>query len=112
MKVSVRPVAAHGEEVSKAGMFGQLQALIRNSDEQRFNQIEAENLTIAVGTSRLVIHEQSHSATPVALLVVMVAWLAVLFLGSGAFAQVNGTVIISMFFGALSEKIGRRVLKM
>jgi len=49
-----------------------------------------------------LIHEHSSSVLPIPLVVVLLAWLTILFVGFGMFGNLNATVLMALFVGALS----------
>lgn len=52
--------------------------------------------------TRWLMYEQEMSAVSLPLLVVLVAWLTVIFISFGLFAPFNATVVSSLFVSALS----------
>ena len=52
--------------------------------------------------NRWLFYEQSASSVPTPMIVILVFWLTVIFIGFGLFAPRNATVIASLFFAALS----------
>jgi hypothetical protein len=59
-------------------------------------------LATSIASTRLLIHDQAHSAVPTPLIVILVSWLTILFIGFGVFAPLNGTVAAALFVGAMS----------
>jgi Protein of unknown function (DUF4239) len=69
---------------------------------QRFNQNRALQLSASLGDSRFRIGEEARGSLSWPFLVVLVFWLAILFVGFGLFARLNATVITALLVGALS----------
>ncbi len=72
------------------------------TDALRFYQTRALQLATTVGETRLLLGEQERGALSWPFLVVLVFWLAFLFVGFGLFARVNATVLAALTIGALS----------
>jgi hypothetical protein len=83
-------------------IFSMVQQLAPSSAAQSFDQSQAMTLLSKIAGTRLLIHEQSSSTLPIPLVVVLVVWLTVLFLGFGLFASLNATVLAALFVGSLS----------
>jgi hypothetical protein len=83
-------------------ILSMVQRLAPSSAAQSFDQSQAMTLLLKIAATRLLIHEQSSSALPIPLVVVLVVWLTVLFLGFGLFASLNATVLAALFVGSLS----------
>ena len=79
-----------------------LRALQPSSDGQRSAQSRARDLTNDMLQARWLLIEQQQVGLPVALLVVLVLWLAILYGSFGLFAPRNATVILVLFVCALS----------
>jgi hypothetical protein len=88
--------------LGKQDIFGVVQSLIPSNASQGFDQSQAVTLMTRIAVTRLLIHEQSSSVLPIPLVVVLVAWLTILFVGFGMFANLNATVLVTLFVGALS----------
>lgn len=86
----------------KQHLFELVQSLQPKTSAQQFDQSKSVELMTAIASTRLLIHEQATNAVPAALVVVMVSWLTLLFVGFGLFARVNATVLVSIGFGAFS----------
>ena len=85
-----------------AELFDTISGLVPKTDAQRFIQSRALALLSGLGDTRLLLNEQARGATSWPFLVVMVFWLAVLFVGFGLFARFNLTVVAALFLGAVS----------
>ena len=95
-------LAPDGVASGRQRLFETMQNLAASSPAQRFDKDKALDLMTKIASTRLLIHEQISSSVPVALIVILVVWLMLLFLGFGLFAQVNGTVLASLLLGAFS----------
>ena len=82
--------------------FDAVQKLAPTTDAQRFDQSRVLQLTMTMAQTRMLMFEQSGNAIPWPFLMVLVFWLAVLFLGFGLFARPNATVIVALLIGAIS----------
>jgi hypothetical protein len=72
------------------------------TDAQRVNQMRALQLAQTVGETRLLLGEQERGSLSWPFLVVLIFWLAVLFVGFGLFVRFNATVFVALVIGALS----------
>ena len=105
---TISPIEGAGAELPNtptAGqndLFGEVQKLTPVNPGQSFDQSRALTLLTTLGTTRLSIHVQAGSRIPGALIVVLVIWLSMLFVGFGLFAKLNATVLIALFVGAVS----------
>jgi hypothetical protein len=78
-------------------------ATLKPADEaQRFVQARALQLLGSLGDTRLLLSEQARAGISWPFLVVLVFWLAMLFVGFGLFAQRNATLVVALLLGALS----------
>ena len=90
-----RPLAAES-------MLGKIHALSPKDDLQRSLRGQALSLAFGLSESRWLFYEQSASSVPTPMMVILVFWLTVIFIGFGLFAPRNATVIASLFIAALS----------
>jgi hypothetical protein len=80
-----------------------IRALAPRNDEQKDLRSKALTLIDAVSANRLRLLLQQHDSISTPLLVVVVAWLTLIFFGFGLLAPPrNGTVVTALFLGALS----------
>jgi hypothetical protein len=79
-----------------------LRALQPSNDGQRSAQSRALDITGDMVQARWLLIEQQQVGLPIALLVVLVLWLAILYGSFGLFAPRNATVILVLFVCALS----------
>jgi hypothetical protein len=91
-------------QVSSEGqrLFSQIASLSPSTNLQRFGQARMLELLVTVGETRRLLAEQAHSSLSSVFLVVLVAWLTLLFFGFGLFARFNRVVFVALFTGALS----------
>jgi hypothetical protein len=81
----------------------QLRALLPASEAKRAHMDRALQLLDQMASSGWVLTiDESDNSLPTPMLVVLVAWLAAMFVGFGMLAPRNATVAISLFVGALS----------
>jgi hypothetical protein len=71
-------------------------------DAQRTLQAQALTLVMALAQTRWLIYEQRVTAISMPFLVVLVFWIAVIFISFGLFAPLNTTVVASFLISALS----------
>jgi hypothetical protein len=91
-------------QVSSEGqqLFRQIASLSPTTNLQRFGQARMLDLLVTVGETRRLLAEQARGSLSSVLLLVLVAWLTLLFFGFGLFARLNRTVVVALFTGALS----------
>jgi hypothetical protein len=71
-------------------------------DDQRALKARAEHAFQDLEQARWAGFEEAAGSTPTAFLVVLVSWLAAMFLSFGLFAPRNGTVLAALAIGALA----------
>jgi FtsH-binding integral membrane protein len=79
-----------------------VQALLPKDDTQRALKAQAINMAIALGQTRWLMVAQQTTSVSKPFLVVLVFWLAALFISFGLYAPRNTTVTTAFFFAALS----------
>jgi hypothetical protein len=79
-----------------------VRALAPTSDDQRSLRSQAQALVEEMSATRLLLLLQQHDSISTPLLVVVVAWLTLIFVGFGLFTPRNATVIASLFLCALA----------
>jgi hypothetical protein len=82
--------------------YDKIQVLSPQNDAQRSLQAQALTICIGLGQTHWLLAGQSDRSIPVPFLVVMVCWLAIIFVSFGLFARPNATVIVALFVCALS----------
>jgi hypothetical protein len=95
--VTATPLQAEGEE-----LFIQIASLSPTTNLQRLDQTRALQLLTTVGETRRLLTEQAEGSLSWVFLVVLGAWLTLLFFGFGLFAPYNRTVVVALCAGALS----------
>src|ERR1700722_5543455 len=83
-------------------VLGKIQALSPKDNVQRSLRDQALSMGYGLGETRWLFYEQSSPSVPTPMLVILVFWLTVIFIGCGRFAPRNGTVIASLFFAGLA----------
>jgi Protein of unknown function (DUF4239) len=96
-KVHFDPGAANGEPI-----WDTIQNLNPTSDNQRSLRTQALGLAVQLGQIRWLMVEQKSSGIPTPLLLILVAWLTLLFMSFGLFIRPNMTVVISLFASSLA----------
>lgn len=77
--------------------------LAPGTDRQRALQSMALQISVELGKARwLLVAQEESSAIPVPFIVILIFWLAVLFVSFGLFAPPNATVVATLFLSALS----------
>lgn len=83
-------------------LFEKTQTLSPKDDRQRLIQSQALNLELAIGQTRWLMFAQGSTQVPKPLVVILVFWLTIIFIGWGIFAPRNATVVITWLVCALS----------
>ncbi len=91
------PSATSGE-----AFFNSIQQLSPQNDAQRSLKSQAVQVTTDVGQMRWLLFEQTETSISLAMLIVLIAWLAIIFTSVGLFAPPNATVIVALMLSALS----------
>lgn len=91
------PRAVRGEIVAD-----DLDELAPSNERQRTLKPEAMQLALSVAQTRWLMFEQSGSAISVPLLVLLIFWFTITFVGFGLLAPPNGTVAVALGLGALA----------
>jgi hypothetical protein len=79
-----------------------VRAVAATDDVQRKLKARAEQLVADLIQARWVGFEEASNTTPAVFLVVLVAWLAAMFVGFGLFAPRNATALAALTIGALA----------
>jgi hypothetical protein len=96
-------LAAPGSVARGRSLYGKIQGLSPQNDMQRRLQSDALRITTELGQARWLLAAQGESGSvPMPFLVILLFWLAVLFVSFGLFAPPNATVIATLFLCALS----------
>jgi hypothetical protein len=98
------PAVSIGEQ--PASQFHSLTRMFRSlspqTDAQRALQAKAGEIASSIGEARLLMLEQVDNALNWPFLLILVFWIAVLFLGFGLFAPPNATAMVALVVGGLS----------
>ena len=79
-----------------------IQMLSPENEVQRSLKSQAVQLTNDLGQMRWLLYEREESSISGLLLVVLISWLAIMFISVGLFAPPNSTVIVALMLAALS----------
>ncbi len=90
-------MSANGED-----LYDKIQGLSPKDDAQRSIQAQALGIMMAMGQTRLLLAAQKNNSVSLPMLVVLVAWLTIIFISFGLFAPRNVTVVVSLLVSALS----------
>ena len=83
-------------------LYERIQAFSPQSEAQRSLRTEALGIATDLGRTRSLLFAQAGSSIPRPFLVILVFWVAVLFVSFGLFAPANTTVVATLFVCALS----------
>ncbi|MGH8623334.1 MAG: hypothetical protein ACRET3_14465 [Burkholderiales bacterium] len=89
-------------EPTVEGLYDKIQALSPQNDAQRSIKAQAIGIITELGKARWLLFERRGGSVSVPFLVVLVFWLAMIFLSFGLLAPANPTVIATVFVCALS----------
>jgi hypothetical protein len=96
---SSKPVAP---PIGTETLIDDIQALSPKDDRQRSLQSQALSAMFGLAETRWLMYEQGDAAVSGAMLVILVSWLAAIFISFGLFAPCNATVIAALFVAGLS----------
>jgi hypothetical protein len=91
-----------GSSSSGEVLYDKVQGLSPKDDAQRAIQAQALNILVGLGQTRWLVAAQRGNSVSVPMLVVLVAWLTIIFISFGLFAPRNVTVVVSLLVSALS----------
>jgi len=83
-------------------VFMSIEALSPKTDAQTFAKSQALQIATDMFHTRFLMYAQQASGISTPMLMILVAWLVLLFLGFGLLARFNGTVTFALLIGALS----------
>ena len=83
-------------------LFTKIQEFSPHNDGQRFLQAQALSTVTRLSQTRLLMVVQETASVPMPLLIVLVFWLALLFISFGLFARPKPLVVVSLFASALA----------
>src|SRR5271157_5813724 len=87
---------------SSEKIFDKIQDLSPKDENQRTLKAQALSILEGIRQMRWLQYEQQTNSVPIPLLVILVSWLTMLFIGLGIFAPANGTVITSLAVSQLA----------
>ena len=87
---------------SGEAFFNSIQKLSPQNDVQRSLKSQAAQIATDLGQMRWLLFEQTETSISVAMLIVLISWLAIIFVSAGLFAPPNATVVIALMLAALS----------
>jgi hypothetical protein len=99
---SGRAAGTTGTEGKYEGLYEKIQELAPKNDAQRAAQAQALKTAIEIAQMRWSLYAEKGSSIPIPFLVVMVAWLALLFASFSLFASPNPTVVVTLLICALA----------
>ena len=88
--------------VESEAFFTKIQELSPHNDGQRFLQSQALSTVTKLSQTRLLMVAQETASVPMPLLVILVFWLALLFISFGLFVRPTAVVVVSLFASALA----------
>jgi hypothetical protein len=88
--------------VGAEGVLDELESLSPKNDSQRSLKAEAIGLALDLGEIRWLMYAQSGSSLSAPLLILLVFWFTITFLGFGLFSPPNATVIVALGLCALA----------
>ena len=88
--------------VKTDALYDQVQRLTPQNEAQRAFRDQALSLALTIGGTRWLLVAQEESSIPAPFLVVLVCWLAIIFVSFGLFAPPNATVLTVLLVCALS----------
>jgi hypothetical protein len=91
-----------GTEGKYEAVYDKIQELVPKTDAQRTFQAQAMKTATDITQSRWLLFAQRSSSIPTPFLVIMVAWLALLFASFSLFAPPNPTVLVTLLICALA----------
>jgi hypothetical protein len=88
--------------MGKEALYVKIQSLTPQNDLQRSLRSQSLAIALNLGQTRWLLYEQESTSVSKPLVVVMVFWLAVIFISWGLYATPNATLAVTMFIAALS----------
>ena len=79
-----------------------IQGLSPQNDTQRSYKSQAVQLAADLGQTRWLLYEQEESSVSMPMLIVVISWLAIIFVSLGLFAPPNPTVIVALMLAVFS----------
>ena len=97
-----RPSKLNPEARGAEALYEKIQALSPHSEEQRAHRAEAVKIVTDLGRTRSLQIAQAGRSIPLPFLVILVFWVAVIFVSFGLYAPPNATVVAALSVCALS----------
>lgn len=88
--------------VGAEGLLDELESLSPANDQQRSLKNEAIGLALNLGQIRWLMFEQNSSSLSAPLLVLLIFWFTITFVGFGLFSPPNATVVVALALCALA----------
>src|SRR5213595_2245499 len=85
---------------SGEAFFNAVQNLSPQNDMQRSLKSQAVQIATDLGQMRWLLFEQTETSISLPMLIILIAWLAIIFMSVGLFAPPNGTVIVALMLSA------------
>ena len=82
--------------------FNSIQKLSPQNDVQRSLKSQAAQIAADLGQMRWLLFEQTETSISVTMLIILISWLAIIFMSAGLFAPPNATVVVALMLAALS----------
>ena len=89
-------------ESSGEVFFNSIQKLSPQDDVQRSLKSQAAQIAMDLGQMRWLLFEQTETSISLPMLIVLISWLAIIFMSAVLFAPPNATVIVAVMLAALS----------
>jgi hypothetical protein len=99
---NARGPVQYGSSANGEVLYDKIQGLSPKDDVQRSIQAQALSIMVGLGQTRWLVAAQKGNSVSEPMLVVLVAWLTIIFISFGLFAPRNVTVIVSLLVSALS----------
>jgi len=90
------------DAIGACSLYEKIQALWAPSETQRALRAEALKIAADLARTRSLLFVQAGSSIPLPFLIILVFWIAVIFVSFGLFAPSNVTVVATLFVCALS----------
>jgi hypothetical protein len=87
---------------SGEAFFSSIQKLSPQTDVQRSLKSQAAQVATDLGQMRWLLFEQTETSISLPMLIILICWLAIIFMSAGLFAPPNATVIVALMLAALS----------
>ena len=87
---------------SGEAFFNSIQNLSPQNDVQRSLKSQAVQIATDLGQMRWLLFEQTETSISLPMLIILISWLAIIFMSAVLFAPPNATVIVAVMLAALS----------